>query len=218
MSYAHPQTAPRRTATLAAVAALHVAAVLALIAGFGATIRDKVDKVFPAWSYPAEVPPPSPEPSVAPRDAIDQRPLVAPKPRIDFDRSADTATVIDLGPLPLPSALPTLEPLLPPSPTPSFVPKAATPIGDPGRWATSDDYPARALREEREGTTRFRVTVGADGRVRNCEVLASSGSTDLDAATCANIAKRARFAPATDASGARVAGHYTSAVRWMIPD
>ena len=218
MSYASPQTAPRRTAVLAAVAALHIAAIYALIVGFGATIWEKADKVFPAWSYPAETPPPSPEPSVAPRDAVVDRPLVAPKPLIDLDRRADTATVIDLTPQPQPSALPSLEPLLPPSPTPSFLPRAATPLGNPGRWATSDDYPARALREERTGTTRFRVTVGTDGRVRNCEVLTSSGSPDLDAATCANVAHRARFTPATDAGGARVNGSWTSAVRWVIPD
>jgi protein TonB len=54
--------------------------------------------------------------------------------------------------------------------------------------------------------------------VKGCEVTASSGSSDLDAATCANVAKRARFNPATDESGARVAGSYSSAVRWEIPD
>lgn len=62
------------------------------------------------------------------------------------------------------------------------------------------------------------MTIGADGRVRNCEILASSGSADLDRATCANVAKRARFKPATDDTGAAVSGSYSSAVKWQIPD
>lgn len=61
------------------------------------------------------------------------------------------------------------------------------------------------------------MTIGADGRVRNCEIVASSGSADLDRATCTNVAKRARFNPATDATGAAVGGSYTSAVKWEIP-
>jgi protein TonB len=183
-------------------------------------VWDKVDSVLPARSIPADPPPPPPtaEPSVP----ADNRPLVAPKPAVDLNRNSTSATIIELVPLPQPSALPTTpaaDPLpLEPSPTPSFQPKAASPLGHPGRWATSADYPARALREEREGTTRFRVIVGADGRVKGCEVTASSGSPDLDAATCANVAMRARFSPATDESGARVAGSYSSAVRWEIPD
>lgn len=60
---------------------------------------------------------------------------------------------------------------------------------------------------------RFRVTIGADGRVRNCELLASSGTADLDRAICANVAKRPRFKPATDEDGAVVSGSYTSAIK-----
>ena len=80
------------------------------------------------------------------------------------------------------------------------------------------NFLAAALREQREGVARFRVTIGPDGRVRNCEITASSGSPDLDRATCANVAKRARFKPAIDASGATVSGSYASAVKWQIPD
>jgi protein TonB len=219
MAYFDQPTAQRRTAVLGTVAALHAGAIYLLLTGFAVTIWDKVDAVLPARSYPAEPPPPPPEPSVAPSPEASVQPLVAPKPAIDLDRSNTTATVIDLLPLPSPTALPSLpaaDPIIP-SPTPSFIPAPARPLGDPGRWATSDDYPARALREERQGTTRFRVTVGAHGRVRNCEIVASSGSPDLDAATCANVARRARFTPATDATGARVSGSYSNAVRWEIP-
>ncbi|MEQ1495097.1 MAG: energy transducer TonB, partial [Novosphingobium sp.] len=89
--------------------------------------------------------------------------------------------------------------------------------GNPGNWATTNDYPSRALREEREGTTGFRVSVGADGRVTSCSVTNSSGSPDLDEATCSNVTRRARFTPATDGEGRPTTGSYTSRVRWVIP-
>ncbi|MFM5930173.1 MAG: TonB family protein [Novosphingobium sp.] len=92
------------------------------------------------------------------------------------------------------------------------------PKGNPGNWVTTNDYPTRALREERQGTTRFRVTVGTDGRVSDCEILQSSGSNDLDSATCLLIWRRARFQPAQDAKGNPAIGYYSNAVRWVIPE
>lgn len=95
-------------------------------------------------------------------------------------------------------------------------PKAATPRGNPGRWASNRDYPRRALREEREGTTRFRVTINADGRVTNCQITGSSGHPDLDETTCKLITRRARFNAATDGNGDKTAGSWSSAVRWNV--
>ena len=54
--------------------------------------------------------------------------------------------------------------------------------GNPMLWVTTDDYPSRALREEREGVTAVAWDVTADGRVENCRVTSSSGSPDLDQA------------------------------------
>jgi protein TonB len=109
-------------------------------------------------------------------------------------------------------------PAPPPPPPPRFAPKDPQPRGNPGNWATTNDYPSRALREDREGTTAFRVTVGADGRVQSCTITRSSGHADLDDATCKNITRRARFNPATDGSGNEVSGTWSSQVRWQIPD
>ena len=219
MAYVQTPSPTRRLAALGGVALLHVAAVYALLSGFAVTIYESLDDRLRARQIPAEPPPPpAPEASADPREP----PLLAPKPLIDLNRSPREATIIDLLPVeprPLPT-LPARDPLpLPqPSASASYAAKAAIPLGNPGKWATSDDYPARALREEREGTTRFRVTIGPDGRVRNCEVTASSGSSDLDKATCESVAKRARFRPATDDTGASVTGSYANAVRWEIPD
>ncbi len=95
--------------------------------------------------------------------------------------------------------------------------KAAVAKGNPGNWANTNDYPSRALQQEREGTTGFRVTVGSDGRVTDCQITSSSGHADLDAATCSNVKRRARFAPALDDDGNPTTGSYSNRVRWQIP-
>jgi TonB family protein len=96
-------------------------------------------------------------------------------------------------------------------------PRATIPVTNPGSWVSTDDYPSSALREEREGTSGFSLAVGADGRVLSCSITASSGSADLDAATCANITKRARFYPATDKKGRPILASYANRVTWRIP-
>ena len=61
-------------------------------------------------------------------------------------------------------------------------------------------------------------TIGADGKPSDCTVTASSGHDVLDEATCAKLLRRARFEPASDHTGAKVAGTWNTAVRWDIPD
>lgn len=92
-----------------------------------------------------------------------------------------------------------------------------SPRGNPGSWATDADYPQAALREHRQGTTGFQVTVGSDGRVVDCAVTASSGSPDLDEATCRNVTRRARFRPAVE-YGTAVEATYSNRVRWVLPE
>lgn len=220
MAYVQTQSSHRRTLTVGAVATLHLAVGYALVTGFAATVWEKVDVLVPTRQWKADPLPPEPQPSVAPSQAMDRNPI-APRPDIDLGPRENTATEFTVIPLTPPTGLTRpLDPgpfVLEPSPGASFTPRAATPLGSPGKWATTDDYPAAALREEREGVARFRVTIGADGRVNNCEILASSGSTDLDRATCSNVAKRAQFKPATDDTDAAVSGSYSSAVKWEIP-
>lgn len=63
------------------------------------------------------------------------------------------------------------------------------------------DYPRAARRAEIEGTVIGEVTIGTNGRVRDCQVTRSSGSAELDETTCRLIVKRFRYAPARDARG-----------------
>jgi periplasmic protein TonB len=100
---------------------------------------------------------------------------------------------------------------------PSGSMRAAKPKGNPGSWVTSDDYPSRALQQEREGTAGFRLIISPDGRPTDCEITSSSGHSDLDSATCKALMRRARFNPALDASGKAVESKYVSRVRWQIP-
>jgi TonB family protein len=95
--------------------------------------------------------------------------------------------------------------------------KSPVPTGNAGLWVTTNDYPSAALREEREGLVGFRLTVGPDGMVKNCEIISSSGSPDLYTTACLLISQRARFTPAKNAKGQPQAGNYSNRVRWQIP-
>lgn len=105
--------------------------------------------------------------------------------------------------------------------TPTDVARAGepmTPAGNPGTWATNADYPATAMRDEREGTKGFRLTIGPDGLPQRCDVTSSSGHTDLDTTTCRLVMERARFRPGRDENNQPVGGTYSNRIRWTIPD
>lgn len=85
-------------------------------------------------------------------------------------------------------------------------------------WINSEDYPDRAKREGAEGVVQFAVTVGVDGRVQRCDIIRSSGRTDLDERTCAVVTLRARFAPALDAQGKPTVGVHRRVVSWKLAD
>jgi periplasmic protein TonB len=91
------------------------------------------------------------------------------------------------------------------------------PKGNPGNWVATNDYPASALSQEREGTSAFRLLVGKDGRSKSCVITSSSGHKDLDSATCAALMRRARFNPALDENGNPIESSYANRVRWQIP-
>ena len=162
---------------------------------------------------PEEEPPPEPEKQIEP-------PVVSPPPLVTTVTPPPTVRTVDTPP-PAAPIVPTAAPPAPsaPPPPPPPVAKRPNPIpkGNPGNWANTNDYPSRALQQEREGTTGFRVTVGPDGRVQSCSITSSSGHADLDDATCKNIQRRGRFDPALDGNGQPTTGSWSSRVRWQIP-
>lgn len=84
-------------------------------------------------------------------------------------------------------------------------------------WVTTDDYPPSAIRSGEEGVSSLSLTVGTDGRVTACALIEQSGSPALDAAACEALTARARYFPATDASGAAIESSVTRRVRWQLP-
>jgi protein TonB len=96
-------------------------------------------------------------------------------------------------------------------------PKRVVPLGDPSGWVTSDDYPASALREDREGLVRFILDIDTSGAPTNCTITQSSGDATLDNATCTILTERARFSPATSSTGKPIASTWKSSFRWEIP-
>jgi protein TonB len=131
---------------------------------------------------------------------------------------------------PFPSVIvvpPTVVPPLPPerdsSRLPNFsdpgvvvvrAPKARMPAQS---YIARDDYPASALARREQGKVRFVLGIGLDGRVRDCVIVASSGSSALNAATCAIMRRRARFTPAIDANGNPARAQIRQEVLWRLP-
>lgn len=114
---------------------------------------------------------------------------------------------------------PTIDDKPPPPPLPpSGLGRMAQPANKPGAWVTQDDYSPSDIRSERQGTARFMLGIGTDGKVTSCTIIQSTGFDSLDAATCKFVSRRARFEAALDDSGAPIAGSYTGSIRWVIPE
>ena len=62
----------------------------------------------------------------------------------------------------------------------------------------------------------MRVTVGADGRVADCSVTASSGSSVLDEAACTGMQRYARFDPALNAGGNPISGQWSTRITYRL--
>jgi TonB family protein len=105
----------------------------------------------------------------------------------------------------------------PPADKPETFPAPPAPSLPPATWVETSDYPAVSLRNNEEGATRFFLTIGVDGLVKDCKVTEPSGHQALDDATCALIKERARFRPAFDKDGNKVEGNWASSIVWKIP-
>ena len=215
MAYADQQMSGNKIIAIVLVALIHVAVGYALITGLAySAVKKAIERVT---TVDINEPPPPPPDTPPPPEPDRPPPPVAPPPPINISVAPPPIQVQPNIPPPAP-VIRIVPPAAPPAPPPPrFTPKGAVPKGNPGSWATTDDYPSRALREEKEGVTRFTVQVGPDGRVTNCTVTGSSGTPELDDAACRAITRRARFTPATNGEGQPVAGSYSNSVRWQIP-
>ena len=216
MAYADQKMSGNKVTALIIVALIHVFVGYALVTGLAYEAAKKVIQKVTTVDIKEEVKKEEPPPPPKKADLPPPPPIVAPPPKINVSVVPPPVTVVNTPPVAPPPMV-----VLPPPPAapppPRFTPTSVVPKGNPGSWATTNDYPSRALREEREGTTGFRVSVGPDGRVTDCQITSSSGHADLDQATCDNVRRRARFNPAKDGEGQPTSGTYANRVRWVIP-
>ena len=215
MAYADQQMSGNKVVAIIIVALIHVAIGYALITGLAySAAKQLVERVttvdIEEPPPPEEEPPPPPEPETAPP------PPVAPPPPISISVAPPPIRVQTTIPPPAPPVR-IVPPAAPPAPPPPPPQRAnPEPRGRPQSWVTNDDYPSRAVRDELEGTVRFRLTVGSNGRVSDCTVTGSSGHTVLDDEVCRLLTRRARFDPSLDAQGNPTTGTWSSSFRWQL--
>lgn len=222
MTYVSSHANPRqRMAVLATVGLIHAIGIYALVNGLGGAIVTMITRANPQAHNEVEVQMPLPE-TPKPKPALDTpqsnpfiplplEPLARPSDSIPQIAPSPSTTIGDsIKPLPVETSTPA-------PPVHRLDPVAAKPLGQMGSWASPEDYPSLDLNAEHEGTTRFSLTIGADGRVSSCTVTGSSGWPGLDNATCKLITRRAKFSPALDESGQPTAGGFANAVRWVLP-
>ncbi|HEX8064625.1 MAG TPA: TonB family protein [Allosphingosinicella sp.] len=219
--YQQKKTSPT---ALAVVVLMHGAALTALALAkmdnpartiFGPTTVDLIE----APKEPPEVPPEPVRQKVEP-----QQPTVLTPPAPVF-KLPTQGPVVPWTPQPTTT-------LVIPEPGPIVVPRADPPVApvekprtvEPARakanlasYVSDEDYPTNAVRNEEQGTTRFRLAVGPDGKVKECTVTSSSGSPALDSTTCKLMKQRAKFTPAKNNRGELTSDTVTSAIRWMLP-
>lgn len=215
MAYADQQMSGNRITALIVVAIIHIVLGYALVTGLAYEGAAKLIKKVTAIDIKEEVK--KDEPPPPPKKVDSPPPPVAPPVRINVATTPPQITTVQTPPPPAPIVLAPAPSAPVAPPPPRIQPRGPSPKGQPGNWANSNDYPSRALREEQEGVTRFRVSVGPDGRVASCDITGSSGSSELDSATCSLITRRGRFTPANDGEGQPVSGSWSSSVRWQIP-
>lgn len=214
MAYADHSEASSRTISIIIVALIHVVLGYAFVTGLGMKYVKKAAEQLNVIDVKEEPPPPDEPPPPPPKPAdVPPPPVVAPPPMVQTPAPAPQVTSVATPPPPLPP----LPPVVSAPPPPRPVARAA-PRGKPGDWVTSDDYPSRALREERSGVVGLRLDVSVDGRVAGCTVTSSSGHSDLDATACQLVTRRARFKPATGSDGQPMADSWSSRFVWRIPE
>lgn len=222
MSYASQQQGLTGTKLVALIIALAIVGGIGAVMVIGLAINAIKKEIERVTTVDIEEPPPPEEPDEPPppQENTAPPPPVAPPPPISIAPAPPAIQTQPTIPPPSPPALriPPPAPVGPPPapPAPSKARGART--KNERRWAASiqENYPARALREEIEGTVGVRVTVTPDGRAANCSVTASSGSDILDAAACQGMERYARFEPALDDAGNPTNGSYSTRITYRL--
>ena len=217
MSYVDQPISRGRVYAIVIVAVLHALLAYAFVSGLAYKFIKSATEDLKVVDVKEEPPPPPDEPPPPPPDQPSSPPVTAvPSP----------------FPVPSPMPVPPTPPAIYQPPVPIAAPPAPVPAPAPppprvippqraranlNSYFSADDYPAAALRGNDQGTTGFRLTIGPNGRVTDCQVTSSSGSSALDQATCRILRSRARYTPARDSSGNPSSGNDSGRVTWRLP-
>ena len=207
------------------VAILHALLGYAFVTGLAYNVVKKVAADLKTFNVEEEPPPPEEKPPPPPPDQPQTPPpVVTPPPIVRTNTPPPPMVTTNIAPPPQVTYTAPPAPPAPPAPSPPPPPppppKKVTPARAKANLASlfsDEDYPASALRSSESGATGFRLDVGANGRVTNCTVTSSSGSSALDSTTCRLLRSRARFTPATDSTGAPTADTHTGRIVWRLP-
>ncbi len=91
------------------------------------------------------------------------------------------------------------------------------PVGSPGDWLNTNDYPIDMWRTGQGAVVHFRIIIDADGSPLSCAVQAAAGPKKLRDLTCTLLMSRAKFSPAHDATGVPVKSYWLSSAKWGTP-
>jgi protein TonB len=221
MSYANrKQMSGNRTVAIIIVALLHAVLGYALVTGLAYNVIKKATEDLKTFVVEEEPPPPEEEPPPPP-DQPEIPPPPSSPPPIVRTNTTPPPIVFQEAPImqaPAPVVIPRAPPAPPPPPPPppAKVQKATSSKGNLAGLIQSDDYPENARRDGEEGTVAVNLSIGTNGRVTGCTVTKSSGSRDLDNATCRILSSRARFTPAKNSDGSPTTDTYPKRITWRL--
>lgn len=228
MAYADQQMSGSRVVAIIIVALIHIALGYALVTGLAyEAAQQLVERVTTVdVTEPPPPPPPPPDEPPPPQDVPQTvPPPMAPPPPINIAPAPPpirtTTTITPPAPpvLRIPPAA-VAGPPSPPAPPPPAPPapskaRGVKPKGNLGA-AMQRDYPRAAERQQIEGTVGLRLTIGADGRVSECSISKSSGSSVLDDGACQSIRRVGRFDPALDRDGNPISATWTTSIAYQL--
>ncbi|MES2472644.1 MAG: energy transducer TonB [Pseudomonadota bacterium] len=196
------KTAASRATSIGIVIAIHVVAILGLVAALNQGEIIEAMKDIQATVEAEKTPPKAPPPP--PPDLIKPPPPIAIVP----DFSVATAA-------PPPSV--TTQPKPPPPPPAPARVAASDPLRPIARTRTLPPYPPISVRLNESGTTLMEVHITTEGNVDDCKVVTSSSSERLDQAACDHVKRVWRWQPPTNA-GVPVAVSTRVSVKWDLKD
>ena len=183
-----------RVTSLGLVIGIHVVIISALIVGLSndqlrKEVMDISASVVAKKAAPKDLPPPPPS-------------MVRPPPSV----AAPPPQIVIAAPPPVVAAPVVAAPPPPPPPTE---------LKSIEKTHSLPPYPALSQRMGEQGTTLLKVAIDTTGKVTECTVVTSSGSTRLDAAAVEYVKANWRWQPPTQA-GKPVAATTEVSVKWDL--